>query len=193
MTARFGRNKRRAARAAVEHAEARAVFAEQFWGKLHREERYERQRAQDILAEVVERIIRAVGPQSALIPAKLQPLVRLDTFNLGTPIRWRVRNSAPDIDGFPSLDYRNGYSSIGSQYYVDLLKLVAVVEADPPSFATLIRFVVEPLSGLPGFHRRQFMISREALERIGWRQDDVRYFVEDVVHKLLTLQERHHG
>lgn len=189
MTARFGRNKRRAAREAVAEAEARAAHSEQFWSQRCREEERERHEAQAMLAEVVERIIRAVGPQSALIPAKLQPAVRLDTFHLGRPIRWPVRNDAPDIDGFPSLDYRNGYSLITSQHYVDLLRLVAVVEAEPRSFNFLIRFVDEP-KGVA--HPRHYMISRQTLERIGWRWDDVRYFVEDIVHQLFTLQDHRH-
>lgn len=187
MTARFGRNKRRAAREAVAQAEARAAHAEQYYRKLYEGERRERHDAQAMLAEVVERIIRAVGPQSALIPTKLQPLVRVETFNLGTPIRWQIRSDAPDVNGFPSVDYRNGYSLIYSERYVDVMRLVAVVENDPSSFRTLIRFVSEPSGGIGP---RYYMISRQALERVGWRWDDLRFFVEDIVHQLATMRDR---
>lgn len=185
MAARFGRRKRRAARAAVAAAQAHAAWTSEYYGKRVREADSARMRAEALLAEICERIVRACGSESALLPIPVQ--LKMGE-RYGTPIRWPLRNQGRDIDGFILAEPRETFFAVQEHNYAYLLQLVMKVESDPVHFRALIRFVNEhEKHGVGGFTERRYMASREALRELG-PELDFRYFAEEVTHRLLTLQ-----
>lgn len=197
MTARFGRNKRRAAREAVARAEAATAaakketeFTREWWGKRFREEEAAKGKAQHLLAEICERIVMAFGAESALLP--VPPELRMGT-RYGTPIRWPVRNVGHDLDGFALADPRHTLYAIQERNYVPLQQLVLKVTESPAyarQLGALIRFVGvhDYLDGGGGtVTERAYFASADCLRKLGL-ESDFRYFAEEIAHQLLTYQ-----
>jgi hypothetical protein len=194
MTARFGRNKRRAAREAVAKAEAAAAAAKaetastrDYWQKLLYQEQRARHDAQALLGDICERIIRAVGSESALLPIPVQLKIG---HRFGTQIRWPLRNEGYDVDGYALAEPRMAKFSVIEENYVALHKLVMdVTEPEGRRYVgKLIRFVDEHSDkGARGFTERAYFASDDALRKLG-PEMDFRYFAEEIAHQLLTFQ-----
>lgn len=187
MAARFGRNKKRAAREAVARAEAHADWTREYYGKRVREADDARRSAEQLLGEICERIVRACGEESALLPIPVQLKMG---HRYGTPIRWPLRNQGRDLDGFLLAEPRETFFAVQEHTYEYLFQLVVKVERHPERFGTLIRFVNEhEKHGVGGFSERAYFASQRALRELG-PELDFRYFAEEITHRLLTVQRR---
>lgn len=182
MTARFGRNKRRAARAAISEAQASERAAIALAGRY----RDRCQHAESLLGEVWERIMRAVGSNSALLPAGLQPPPRSNRESWA-----RFQPIQRDLDGFiamtaevPRLD------TMVDRDVISLLRLVTIVEKEPARFRTLIRFFDNDEAPHPPFSGRAIWISDDALMRVGLMGSDIHQMATDIARRLISLPKR---
>lgn len=188
MAARFGRNKRRAAREALQAAQARegiALRAAEMANGLAAWHLEQRDKAETLLGEVRDRLLRACGSETALLPLDLQPKRKTarEPWAYKHPIR-------VDLDGF----FASSATAIPFQLdsrpdHVDLMRLVATVEDHPSDFRTLIRF--EDTTEAPrGFSTRATWVSKDALCRVGLMGSDRVRLVEDIVRGLIELPRR---
>ena len=181
MTQRFGRNKRRAARQAVETAQTTAAEAVE----RSRKDREIASRADRLMRDMAERIIAAVGPDSALLPLGVQREHRQREGLVRYPVR-------RDIDNFMVFDPKAEVSMLDvTRSSIELYELAALVERRPSDFSTLIRFVnlAEGKGGQRGFSPRYCMVSDETLQTIGMRRD-VEWLAREIAEQLMSLEKR---
>lgn len=176
MTQRFGRNKRRAARLAVETAEANREQAL----RQAAASREADSRSRRLLAEIAERITMALGDDSALLPIEMTRLSRLPPHHTRHPIR-------RDVDRFPigGADFSMMTTTSLVETSAMLFRLVTHVEFDPIRFAKLIRFRNESYEA--GFSTRAMMISEDTLRTIGLRGSDIDYLAREIAQQLAYL------
>lgn len=182
MTARFGRNKKRAALKAVADAQAERDRAKESARYAHAEMSHSRR----VVESMIERIIMAVGDDSALLPLGFERLRNLPVTATKHPIRRRIDplyTPGPNLPlGMLSFD----------DVAVELSRLVMVVEDRPHDFAKLIRFrnENERVGGPRVFTERAIMVSEKTLIEIGLREDDLFYLVNDLVQQLARIEGR---
>lgn len=189
MTQRFGRNKRRAARAAVDDALAQAASyrqAAQDANDIANWHARRHDRAAALLGEVVERITRAVTAESALLPVDVMPARK----SRREP--WARNHPLPrDLDGFIAMSAVAEPLKLDmSEDFVRLQRLVATVEQHPDQFRTLIRFEDYEDGGPGKISGRAVWISRDALRRIGLMGGDRLRLVDDIAKQLIELPKR---
>ncbi|SFV31432.1 hypothetical protein SAMN05216456_1339 [Devosia crocina] len=191
MTARFGRNKRRAAREAVAQANAEleeakaaaeraSALADHLYQRAYNAER--------LLGEVKERLIRAVGAESALLPLDLQPKRKRPRE------AWARRHPIKrDLDGFMAMSAVPGPLSLDmAGDVVDLFRLVTIIERHPYDFSKLVRFQDSGEDHRRGFSRRATWISAHALRDIGIMGSDYLSLVETIARDLIEHPPQEH-
>lgn len=178
MSSRFGRRKRRAAREAVERAEALMVNAH----KIAAAAENETAQAERYLGEICLNLERILGPKTSMLPIELADV----TAYKRPPYEVSILNKT-------SMSPMRGPTSFFSMHdtiqVAHLHALVMRVEEHPIDNRTLIRFVNEnPDYG--DWNARHYMCTAEQLDRHGFDESAVRYFVEHIVRELLTMQGR---
>lgn len=185
MTARFGRNKRRAAREAVAAAQAEAEAVRALYLDTRRrlgetESAYARQR--ELIDEITDRMVRALGPHTALLPMELKQVIH--TQGPMNPYEWRP---VPDVDGIRAA-FRDTPISIQAvsleETRVRMLYLFAAVQERRYDMMRLVSF--ENVNEHKGVSERYYATSWDAVHRLGWRRDHVEY----IAKQILTLQPR---
>ncbi len=131
MTQRFGRNKRRAAREAVARAEAAAVAALATARQQVDAANMRANRMKDQLDEICDRLIDALGPQTAFLPIDRAPTMGFEDVRQWGIDTTRLRPS-------PSLDAKMPFEPIRTRV-VDMVRLIAEVERDPRRHEVLVR------------------------------------------------------
>lgn len=191
MTQRFGRNKRRAARAAVETAMAErnaAMAAVDVANGIAEHAQMRARHARALMEDIADRIIMVLGDDSAILPIELTR-GRRDQGPHAT--RHPIRR---DLDSIPLM--LDPGSTMMDMLSIDeistvLHRLVMRVEDDPREFRTLIRFVTEPSEPAVTFSPRYYMISNMALTKIGIGRD-LYWLAEEIARGLINLEEVPH-
>lgn len=188
MTARFGRNKRRAAREAIAAAQRQAANAEALIETRDAQlmaERAKTREAEYLLGEIRERLLRALGSKTAMLPLKLLPKT-----TSGRP-GWARKEPLPvDLDGFIAQSALPDPFSVSTRDdVIDLMRLVAWAERDPREFRKLIRFGDDE-APVGKYSTRAIWVSEHTLRDVGLLGSDRLYFVNQLVGELLDLPPR---
>lgn len=168
MTARFGRNKRRAAREAVAQAERQTVY----WTERAKDSNkhaadalWEASRMRGQVDEVVDALVTAFGEQSAFIPFDRAPIVRGDHIR-----RWPV-HPRPQEMAVEMVRMRDEGMRV-----VDVLHLVALATRDHERYGVYVRFKDANDTGETA--GGGLYISREAFMNRGVTEQEIAYMLE---------------
>lgn len=181
MTQRFGRNKRRAAREAVEKAQAEVAMAERVVveiGARRRDAEALANHYRSQIDQVCENLIRAFGRNTAFLPIDRSQEV---SFAPGHYIhRWPVspRLVATMPVATDAVPMNMGVMS------VNLIRIIAELDRSVDSARLAIR--VKETSETGSFETRALNLSREALlMRHGkLAKDEVAYILRDIIKQL---------
>lgn len=189
MTARFGRNKRRAARAAIAALEHEVFLFDTALEVLREkltEEQNRRRESEGLLGEISERLRRAVGVKTGLLPIELLPKPH------GQRDPWARKEPVPrDLDGYIALSAEPGPISLDIRNDVEtLLRLVIVVERHPDQFRRIIRFFDSDDGPHPKFSTRAMWVSEDMLRTVGIMGTDLHRLSHDIARRLVELPAR---
>jgi hypothetical protein len=176
MTARFGRNKRRAAREKIAELDALVKWSQEEGRKAIREARQERDRFGYMLDTMVDRLIKAFGEQSAFLP-----VYRSSATGEADIRRWPVKRKEEPAAMNASISYAQA-----TVMNVNLLNLIAEIEESPATYAefgAMIRFRDKNKTG--DFSGGGLFISRESFQRHGVSEEELNYFIDSFIRPRL--------
>lgn len=172
MAARFGRNKRRAAREAIAAAQKALeieTLSKNTWKAMLRQTIQERDLAQRRLAEIGNRIMVATSTGSGLLPLAMLETQRWQPYEVKWPIHGSMGDFARVTDAG---DFPLGSEIVTDQEYVFLQHLVLFVEKYRDQFKAIVRFNNQSDGhyGSTGVNVA-YAVTKETLRRIGFHND----------------------